>query len=86
MSGLGMYSIFDRKAVSYGVPMLFPNHEIAKRACGDAVRAGGDFDFIRYPDDFDVYCVGLFDTANGVIVPVSPVELVCRFADFPKGV
>nr|QJB18760.1 MAG: nonstructural protein [Microvirus sp.] len=80
----GLYSIFDRKAVSYGAPMFFANDEIAKRSCADTMRAGGDFAYVYYPDDFDVYRVGSFDTNEGVIVPQVPAVLVCRFADFVR--
>lgn len=78
----GLYSILDRKAVAFGAPMFFANDDMAKRGCADTMRAGGDYAYVHYPDDFDVYRVGTFDTDSGVIIPQVPAVLVCRFSDF----
>lgn len=77
-----IYSVFDRKAVLYGTLMFFANDEMAKRGAADLMRVGGDTPMNHYPEDFDIYCVGEFDTESGVMMGQGAPALVCRFADF----
>ena len=80
----GVYSVFDRKAVSYGPLMFYSNHDIAKRGCQELMMSGDrSIPPVLYPDDFDMYCVGFFDTDSGELYPTSPgPSLVCRMSDF----
>lgn len=77
----GVYSVFDRKAKVFGILMFFANDEMAKRGAADLMRAGGDSPMNHYPDDFDVYKVGTFESDTGEIVG-QVAELVVRFSDF----
>lgn len=78
----GVYSVYDRKAMAYGSLMFFANDDMAKRGCADLMRAGGDVPMVHYPDDFDLYCVGEFDTASGDLLGMVPPKHVVRFSDF----
>lgn len=68
---IGVYSMFDRKARSYGALMAFVNDEVARRAVLGVVR--GDGDIKNFPGDFDLYLLGKMDTDSGVIQPDVPL-------------
>ncbi|QKI28936.1 VP5 [Kummerowia striata gokushovirus] len=79
----GVYSVYDRKAMTYGALMFFANHDMARRSCSDLMRAGGDdVLMVRYPEDFDVYVVGEFETDTGYLVGMTTPVRVCGFSDF----
>lgn len=77
-----VYSVFDRKAKLFGALMFFQNGDMAKRACADLMRVGGDTPMHHYPDDFDMYLVGEFNDELGMISGYGAPELICRFGDF----
>ena len=79
-----VYSVLDRKAMNFGQLMFFANGDMAKRGTADFMRAGGDSPMIHYPDDFDLYLVGEFNTDNGQLQGHPTPELICRFSDFVK--
>lgn len=60
---LFVYSMYDVKAQSYAAPMVFVNDEICRR--GVLGVLGGDSEFSKFPGDFDVYRIGVFDTDTG---------------------
>lgn len=31
-----------------------------------------------HAQDYDVYCIGEFETDSGVITPLSPIQLICN--------
>lgn len=69
-----MYCYRDNKANDFSPPMITQNEETAKR----------DFDYRLHndksmgfsPNDFDLYYVGTFDTANGQIEGILPEFVV----------
>lgn len=75
-----LYSVFDRKAVSFGPLMFFSNDELCLRSMAEAVRDN----VVPYPADCDMYHVGAFDTESGRVFGVDDKTLVGRFADFVK--
>lgn len=80
-----VYSIFDRKAQGYEMPtlMLFRNDELALRAIGAAFNGGqlGGL-FGKYPEDFEIYCLGEFDQNTGLIK--SEVNFVAHLVDLKE--
>lgn len=71
-----IYSIFDKKAVSFGSLFISENHDTAKRA---VVSSLYDESLLsRFPSDYSLYCLGEFDTDNGDVSGISPVEFVCE--------
>lgn len=66
-----VYSMFDRKARSFGALMAFVNDEVARRVCMGIIK--GDGEIKNFPGDFDLMHLGEMDTDTGVIVPQVPV-------------
>jgi len=64
-------AIYDAKAESYGLPHTVRTTEMAVRNFEAAVRHEGS-DFNRFPDDYSVHQVGVFDDETGGIDPVMP--------------
>lgn len=78
----GVFSLFDKKAQTFGALMFFSNDDLARRGCADTMRAGGDFPMINYPDDFAMYRVGTFNMASGEIVGHVPPVFICDLSEF----
>lgn len=75
------YSIYDRKAKSFGELLSFPSceKEAAKRWFRDIVLNNDPKNYIaKYPEDFDLYYIGFFDKSSG--------EFVSEVADPDTGV
>lgn len=72
-----LYSIFDKKAVNYGIPMLFENAECAKREVSIAML--GNSLLKRFPDDYQLVCIGEYDSATGELHNSSN-EVVCELS------
>lgn len=68
------YSIFDRKAKSFGDLLAFPSNETeaAIRWFRDIAMDENPKNYIRkYPGDFDLFYLGKFDKQTGDFVSVS---------------
>ena len=68
------YSIFDRKAKTFGDLLAFPSLEIeaAIRWFRDIVMDENPKNYLRkYPEDFDLFYLGKFDKQTGDFVSVS---------------
>lgn len=61
-----LYSIKDSKSQSFGGVFAFPSDGIACRAF--ASYAKRDETMSSYPEDFDIYQLGVFSQDTGVIV------------------
>lgn len=79
---LRMYSIRDELS-GFMSPVLEQNDAIAMRnfrmAC-DSQQAQSLMSF--KPSDFTLYHIADFDTNNGCVAQVLPLELVCSGSDF----
>lgn len=73
-----IYSIRDRKA-NYGSVFVELNDDLAKRGFAMSLR-GADSIIGFAPFDFDLYCLGTFDSASGTISS-HPHEFVANGAD-----
>lgn len=74
-----MYSIYDAKACAFNVPFFFANDALAIRAAQTTI-ADKNTQFARYPDDFVLYKVGVFDDQTGESTGYSPAVHVVAFA------
>ena len=65
-----MYSLYDSKTEAY-IPPFY------SKAKGDAIRqitqvindANSKHDFAKYPEDFTLFELGVFDDSTGIITP-----------------
>lgn len=60
-----VYSLFDRKMAEYGPLVLGNNDEAVKRALREVVSGSAGVTMVKFPEDFDLYCLGEFDQVSG---------------------
>jgi hypothetical protein len=78
---LVIVSVKDSAAQAFGRPIFVPSTAVAVRSFRDEVnRKDSTDDLARHPDDFELYEVGVFDDATGII-EVSEPRLVARAKD-----
>lgn len=69
-----LYSIRDAKAETYNTPFSAATNGIAERNFRQLVNDEKSF-VSKYPDDFDLYHIGDFDTNTGKIIALdTPVH------------
>lgn len=74
-----LYSVFDKKALTYSLPYTAVNDALAARFLVSTFEDTDNF-IARYPEDFALYYVGDFDASNGQIVSCIPEFLSeCSF-------
>jgi len=77
---LELYSIFDNKMQNYKPPV--PVRHVTEAIRGIIKAAENkETDIHKYPSDFSLYKVGVFDDTKGVIEPVIPPQHVSNLAD-----
>lgn len=70
-----VYSVRDLKG-SFGSPFLSANDSVAVRSF--AYQFSHDDSVMSFSiDDFDLYKIGEMDIDTGLILGVSPVEMIC---------
>lgn len=75
-------SVFDRKARTYGPPMVFGNVELAQRMARSLMeQRGSQSDLEKYPEDFDLFYIGEFDQDTGLITRIDAPKFLFTFAD-----
>lgn len=74
-----IFSLWDKKAQIFGVPECAFNADCYKRLLRsrmlNATQASGVRD---YPGDFQVFKVGWWNDAKGIVVPSDPPCFVCE--------
>ena len=73
---MSIYSVFDKKAVSFSPLFIAQNDEVAKRMV--SVSLLDDTMLSHSPSDFALYHLGEFDTNTGNVSGISPVNIVCE--------
>ena len=74
-------SVKDTAAEAFGRPIFVPAIPVALRGFRDEVnRSDSTDDLARHPDDFELYEIGSFDDATGIIEVIEP-RLVARAKD-----
>lgn len=73
-----LYAIYDKKAMSYGEPIMAVNDAVMCRTIKDVIA--GAHPVARYPEDYDLYALGDYDVDTGKIdVDVNRV-FVCNLS------
>lgn len=80
MAETRVYSLLDRKLREYGALLLEKNIESMRRSLYNGLSGSGSLQE-KYPDDFDLYEVGSFETETGVLVPSVPPVLVLNLSE-----
>lgn len=80
MTVYAVVSAKDRAMDAFMQPWFVPRIQMAVRSFADEVNRS-DSPMFKHPDDYDLYCIGQWDDASGVFMPVSPPDLVCRGKD-----
>lgn len=76
-----IYSLFDRKLAEFGSLAVSPNDGAIVRAILD-IQGKTNTPMDRHPEDFDIYCLGEFDTLSGHIAASSgKSRLVCNVGE-----
>lgn len=72
---LNAYSVYDNKALVYGVPFFAPTDGSAVRSFSDLAN---DLQTTvgSHPGDFSLYCVGSYDDQDASFLPLSPLRHV----------
>lgn len=80
-----VYAIHDAKAKDYGTPVFSENDATAFRSFGDWLKDPAQY-IGKHPEDFDLFCLGEYDSSTGDIVGISlGPRLVAKGVDlFPK--
>ena len=82
---LKMYSLYDSKAESYIAPFY-------AKAKGDALRQISSIvndpntkhDFGKYPEDFTLFEIGVYDDSTGIVTPHKAHESMGCLVEFKR--
>lgn len=69
-----VYSLFDQKVKEYGGLVLSPNDETVERALQEGIP--GNSTVGKYPEDYNLVCLGEFDPVKGLLVGFGAPEFV----------
>lgn len=76
-----MYSIRDIKGDYFNAVHISSTHGEAERNFRTLVNEPNST-VSKYPEDFDLYCVGEFNDTDGTITPKYPAERICNGSQF----
>lgn len=82
---LNVYTLYDVKSETYGLPYFAVNDAIAMRTCYDGCLMA-DSTVSRHPEDFTIYRLGYYDDSTGVITCSQRVHVVDVVSLIPKEV
>lgn len=74
-------SVYDKKAVVYSPLMVFPNKVYAIRAFEQMVTQK-DSNLNKYPADFCLVSLGLFDEKTGFVDCAQPPKVLLEASEF----
>lgn len=79
-----VFALLDRKLREFGKQLfLDKNVESLERGLLDSVlsnEGAGSF-LAKYPEDYDLYCLGEMDMETGYLTPAEPPRLVSNFGE-----
>lgn len=70
-----VYSIYDLKSLTYAPPFIATTDGVAMRMLKELVDDNNNM-VGRHPSDFKLYCIGIFDDQQGLILAEQPVAHV----------
>lgn len=77
-------AVSDRAVGEFMNPFFAPSRAAGQRAFTDEVnRAGSPMN--AHPEDYELHCLGQFDSASGAFLVAKETELVVRGKDVLKG-
>lgn len=76
-----IFSIFDEKGKAFMPPFFRPHHGQAVRDFSDLV-SDKSTSINKHPEDFKLYCLGVFDDVSGGLSPVAQPEFIGNAKDF----
>lgn len=76
-----MFGVYDLKACAYLQPFFSINAGSAIRAFSDAANDGKS-PIAVHPSDYQLFELGSFDDATGVLLPAAQQKLLCLASDF----
>ena len=79
---LYLYSVKDKVAGVFVEVMTGVNHLVARRNFYSAASVPGS-SISRFPNDFELYCIGSFENDTGELSPLATPELVAHSAINP---
>lgn len=80
---VNLYSVRDKKASVYNIPVTFDNDAVAIRAFGDLVTRDKNSLIALHPADFQLVSLGQFDRETGEFFPI-PATVLCDGDNFVK--
>lgn len=72
---MNVYSIYDRKALSYGMPFFQATDGAAARSLSDLANDVNTM-IGRHPTDFVLFNIGTYDDQLGLMIPETPLRHV----------
>ena len=78
---INMYTILDAKSSVYDKPMYYLKDGEALRDLKTAVQ-DPKTKVNRYPEDFQLFCVGAFDTDSGMLIPEQKPRYIGKALDY----
>jgi len=69
-----VFSIYDEKALTYGLPFFSPTEGIAKRMFNSLVNDPGS-NVNKYPGDFKLYFIGIYNENTAELESTTPLYL-----------
>lgn len=80
-----MFSVYDSAAKRYLQPFFAETQEVAIRMFRAIVNKA-DHQFNRFPEDYTLFYVGVFDGETGMVQPCTPHSLgvALTFVERPK--
>lgn len=76
---LKLYTLFDKVAGVYASPSHFVNDGVAKRHFSELMSYDG---YKNNKSDYELYCIGDFDTKTGFIDALDKLVLIAKGSDF----
>lgn len=73
---MNVYCVFDKKTSVFFPPFTSATDASVCRELTLQLRKGGPIS--EFPEDYELYCVGLFDDTDANIAPGVPPRFVCR--------
>lgn len=80
---LNVYSVYDLKAKAFLSPFFLPQDAMAVRALIDAV-SDPTHQFAKHPEDYQLFKLGSFDDALGVLTAGKQHELLVLVSSLVK--
>lgn len=73
---MGVFALFDSKAGSYGMPFFTHNRGSAIRGIKAQISQDSSSMLAKYPEDFSLFDLGIYDEVEGRISGTSPVFII----------